>query len=172
MLLLRHHKWHHHLALLLALILCAVDLESLVSGKASSIFVGAADQNNEAAQGEDSEEVERILSATDVVQKLTKQREKHRLQLIEIEKNMETEIKTFYTKHDAALSKLRVIDSELRQRVSNLESKIIAEAQNLKARAPSYSSWLLPFCGLLLLVVGVYVYLGRAITKSVSSKSF
>ena len=63
MLLLRHHPWHHHLALLLALLLCAVDLESLVSGKSSSIFVGAADQNNEAAQGEDSEEVERILSA-------------------------------------------------------------------------------------------------------------
>jgi hypothetical protein len=116
---------------------------------------------------EDTQEVERILGATDIIQEITKQREKHHVQLIEIEMNMETEIKEFYKKHDSALSKLRTIDSELRQRVNNLESKVIAEAQNLKDRAPSYSSWLLPCVGLTGVVIGIYVWLGRKMSASV-----
>jgi hypothetical protein len=121
-----------------------------------------------AADDEDAKEVERILGATEIIQQITKQREKHRLQLMEIEKNMETEIKEFYKKHDAALSKLRTVDADLRQRVNNLESKVIAEAQNLKDVAPSYASWLMPFLGMSSVVVGVYMWLGRVLSKTVA----
>ena len=121
-------------------------------------------------EADDKLEVDRILSATDIVIEITKQREKHALQLIEIEKTLETEIKVFYKKHDAALSKLRTIDSELRQHVNAMESRVVAEAQHFADQAPSYSSWIIPFCCLVVLLAAVYIYLNRAMSSSVATK--
>jgi uncharacterized membrane protein len=130
----------------------------------------ASDVEDNKDNDDDKNEVDRILSATNIIKEIRTQREKHAVQLIEIEMTMETEMKLFYKKQDAALSRLRTIDSELRQRVNNLESKVIAEAQVLADRAPGYSSWWVPFFALLAVIIGVYAYVNRAITKSVSSK--
>ena len=97
------------------------------------------------------------------------QRARHAKEIAELDGALETEIKSFYMKHDAALQKLRVIDAGLVQRVRNLESKVVAEAQELRDAAPAYSSWLLPATLLLASACGILAYLYRAL-QSVSSK--
>ena len=129
-----------------------------------------ADDVEKTAEDQDRLEVDNILGATDIIKEIKKQREKHAVQLMEIEKTMETELKSFYKKHDAALSKLRTIDSELRQHVNNLESKVIAEAQALAENAPSYSSWVVSCAGLVVTIIGVYIYWSRAMQNSLSAK--
>ena len=129
-----------------------------------------AGEAEKTAEDQDRLEVDKILGATDIIKEIKKQREKHAVQLMEIEKTMETELKTFYKKHDAALSKLRTIDSELRQHVNNLESKVIAEAQDLAENAPSYSSWVVSCAGLIATIIGVYIYWSRAMQNSLSAK--
>ena len=123
----------------------------------SSPFLLAAAED--AGDPEDIAEVDRILTNTQVVKEMRAQRAQHASEIASLEKALESEIKTFYMKHDAALQKLRVIDAGLVQRVRNLESQVVAEAQELRDRAPTYSSWWLPALLLLVSACGIVGYL-------------
>lgn len=137
----------------------------------SASFVSVVSAEESVDDPEDIAEVDRILTATDIVKEIKAQRTQHAQEIQALEKALEDEIKTFYIKHDAALQKFRVIDSNLVQRVRNLESQIIAEAQDLREKAPTFSSWLLPALFLLVSACAVLGYLYKAM-QSVHGKNF
>jgi hypothetical protein len=138
------------------------------------VLLAAAEADVDAAGGDDPEdvaEVDRILTNTQVVKDMRAQRAQHATEIAALEKALEGEIKAFYMKHDAALQKFRVIDAGLVQRVRNLESQVVAEAQELRDRAPTYSSWWLPAMLLLVSTCGIVGYLYRAL-QTVNGKNF
>lgn len=115
-----------------------------------------------ATETEDTEEVNRILNATAVVQRILAQRKQQSNQLYEVETQLEEEMRRFYKEYDIALQTFRTVDAGLREKVRTLETQIVAEARS-HPRASYFPSWGPAFLIMLIFVCGILMYLRRAL---------
>jgi hypothetical protein len=126
----------------------------------------AADTKAEKEKKE-AEVLDEMLKGSEVLALIEKEQARHEKRLNELQNRLEKELISVQEHFETVMAKLRVTEQQLEENLRNVERSMSTRVEETrKSVRASGNSWLFPFIGLVIVMLGVAGFFGNLYRKA------